>query len=212
MRYRWLAWLPALPILALATSAAAPPAADEPDEEERQYRAAVARRALEENCLICHAEDMIKSQRLTPAQWKAEVEKMVGWGAPLPKEQQDLLIDDLSSRYSDKTPAVAPAHMRYEDALTRILPTESDRSSPTGDADRGAKLYAVNCASCHGPDAQGAELGPNLVEKPVLYRPADYNEVVRKGRGRMPGAQAVLMPDQQADILAWLRTRRYTVQ
>src|SRR5262249_1925769 len=44
------------------------------DDEDAAYHEAMIRRSLEENCLICHTEDIIGGQRLTPAQWKAEVE------------------------------------------------------------------------------------------------------------------------------------------
>ncbi|MEM1152147.1 MAG: c-type cytochrome [Pseudomonadota bacterium] len=30
------------------------------------------------------------------------------------------------------------------------------------DADRGARLFAQECAACHGADAMGAEVGPDL--------------------------------------------------
>ena len=45
--------------------------------------------------------------------------------------------------------------------------------------------------------------------KPVLLRPAEFRTVVRQGLRRMPGFQAVLKPDQENDVLAWLRGRRY---
>jgi mono/diheme cytochrome c family protein len=81
---------------------------------------------------------------------------------------------------------------------------------PAGaDSTRGASLYATHCGTCHGAEARGGDLGTCLVEKPVLLRPADYAEVVRKGRRRMPGFAAALKPEQEADILAWLRTRRF---
>ena len=57
------------------------------DEDEAAYEAKVAERQLEENCLICHEDTMITRQRLTPIQWKAEVEKMILWRAPLPAER-----------------------------------------------------------------------------------------------------------------------------
>ena len=44
---------------------------------------------------------------------------------------------------------------------------------PPGDPTRGATLYATHCANCHGARGQGDELGPNLVEKPVLLRRGD---------------------------------------
>ena len=66
-----------------------------------------------------------------------------------------------------------------------------------------------NCANCHGADGQGSELGPNLVEKPALLHTAAFAEVVRTGRGRMPGFASLLDPQAGSDVLAWLRTRRY---
>lgn len=198
-------------LLALAASAAAPPADLAQDDEDRAYQAGLARRAMQDNCLICHSEEMIASQRLTVAQWKTEVEKMVGWGAPLLPEQQAMLIDYLANQFSDRTPRAEPARMSYQSALAAVEPLADPASAQEADAARGSKLYALNCANCHGVDAQGAELGPNLVEKPVLFRRGDYQELVRKGRRRMPGLQPVLNPAQEDDILAWLRQRRYRV-
>lgn len=198
-------------LLALAASAAAPPADEDQDDEDRAYQAGLARRAMQDNCLICHSEEMIASQRLTAAQWKTEVEKMVGWGAPLPPEQQTMLIDYLASQFSDRTPRAEPARLSYQAALAAVQPQAELAAAPEADTERGAKLYALNCANCHGADAQGAELGPNLVEKPVLFRRGDYQQLVRNGRRRMPGLQPVLNPAQEDEILAWLRQRRYRV-
>ena len=36
------------------------------DDEDAAFREAMVRRSLQENCLICHTEDMIAGQRLTP--------------------------------------------------------------------------------------------------------------------------------------------------
>ena len=62
---------------------------------------------------------------------------------------------------------------------------------------------AAQCATCHGPDARGADLGTCLVEKEVLLRPADYDEVVRKGRRRMPGFAAANQVIGRMARLAW---------
>lgn len=211
MRNVWVFACIAPLLLALAASAAAPPADEAQDDEDRAYQAGLARRAMQDNCLICHSEEMIASQRLTIAQWKTEVEKMVGWGAPLPPDQQTMLIDYLANQFSDRTPRAEPARMSYQAALAAVQPHVEPAAAPEADPERGAKLYALNCANCHGVDAQGAELGPNLVEKPVLFRRGDYQDVVRKGRRRMPGLQPVVNPTQEDDILAWLRQRRYQV-
>jgi ubiquinol-cytochrome c reductase cytochrome c subunit len=193
---------------ALLPGRAAPPSPKDVDEEERADRLALAGRLVRDNCLICHSEEMIERLRLTPAQWKSEVEKMVGWGAPLSKEQEPLAIEFLADAYSVGKPLAPPSRISYEGAMATVR-AEPTTAPPRGDADRGAALYVAHCATCHGPAALGGDLGPNLVEKPVLLRTAEYRDVVRRGLRRMPGFQAVLKPEQEDDMLAWLRRRRY---
>jgi hypothetical protein len=50
-----------------------------------------------ETCLVCHGEDVIRQQRLTPAQWEREINKMTGWGARVDSEQRETLLDYLMS-------------------------------------------------------------------------------------------------------------------
>jgi sulfite oxidase len=45
------------------------------------------------NCLICHNDDVIRQQRLTRAQWTAEINKMTGWGARVDDAGRDALLD-----------------------------------------------------------------------------------------------------------------------
>jgi mono/diheme cytochrome c family protein len=208
-------------LLALGLAAAlapAPPAQDTPrkardaatdDPEDREARELMARRAVEDNCLICHADELVAGQRLTPKQWKAEVEKMVGWGSPLPPEMQGPVVEYLSARYPDTAPPPELHRTSYPEAARRVGPEDLQTDLPAQDVERGGPLYVRHCANCHASDGQGAELGPNLVEKPVLLRSNDYSEIVRKGRGRMPGFSTLLSPSEEAQILAWLRARRY---
>ena len=179
------------------------------EEQDRQESRTVMRRAVTENCLICHSEELISSQRLTPKQWKAEVEKMVGWGSPLPKDLHETLTDFLSAEYPEKGATAKLDRLSLAQALQSVLPQADLAARPPGSTDRGAPLYASQCANCHGPDGQGAELGPNLVEKLVLARSNDYEKVVDQGVGRMPGFAALLNSEAKADILAWLRGRTY---
>jgi cytochrome c5 len=50
-------------------------------------------------CLVCHEDDLIESQRLSRAGWVREVDKMIRWGAAVPAEEKDGLIDYLAARY-----------------------------------------------------------------------------------------------------------------
>ena len=203
--------------LALLESAVAPgrgsaPARQAPqdDDDDAALRDAMARRSLEENCLICHTEDMISGQRLSPAQWKAEVDKMLGWGAPLPKESAAPLVEYLAKRYSDREAPPVPTRARLQDVDS--YEGKGDRGGPVPggvDPARGDKLYTANCATCHGPTALGADLGPALVGKAILDHPDDYNRIVNQGLRRMPGTRLIMNAKDQADVLAWLRHRSY---
>jgi mono/diheme cytochrome c family protein len=205
-------WMSAVAGIALLGAFRPLPGGPVEDDEERQERLAVSKRAMQENCLICHSEELITTARLTEKQWKAEVEKMVGWGSPLPKEQQDPLIEYLASQYPDTAPPAPLRTMSLAEAEATIRPLAPNRPQPVGDPARGAPLYASQCANCHGPDGRGAELGPNLVGIPRLLRPKEFNGYVRHGLNRMPGFAAVLKPEQEADILAWLRQKRYPAE
>ena len=50
-------------------------------------------------CLTCHDEGMMVQQRLTPAQWDREVNKMTGWGAPLKPEDREAILKYLSTNF-----------------------------------------------------------------------------------------------------------------
>jgi mono/diheme cytochrome c family protein len=175
------------------------------DDADRQERLALGKRAFEENCLMCHAAEMAAGQRLTSAQWTTEVDKMIGWGAPLPPELKDDLLAYLTSSFSPSAAPAALARIKLAQALAPIAP---EPNLPSGDAARGAPLYVAQCANCHGPDGRGAELGTSLVEKPVLNRPSEFSTVIRAGRRRMPGFDKVLTGAQVVDIFAWLREQR----
>jgi cytochrome c oxidase cbb3-type subunit 3 len=180
------------------------------DDEDAAYREALVRRSLQENCLICHTEDMIASQRLTPAQWKTEVEKMVNWGAPLPREATGPLIDYLARRYSDREATTAPNRAALEEVDS--LEVSADRGAPAsaaGEPSRGERLYAANCATCHGPTALGGDLGPALVGKPILDHSREYDRIIDQGLRRMPGFRLIMSRRDQGDVLAWLRRRAY---
>ena len=78
--------------------------------------------------------------------------------------------------------------------------------------ERGAKLYAANCAGCHGPAARGGVGAPDLVrsslvlddEKGILIAP-----VLRNGRPDQGMPKPELTEAQIGDIVAWLHLQTY---
>lgn len=186
------------------------PAPAQQDDDDAAMRESIARRSLEENCLICHSMDLIAGQRLTPAQWKAEVVKMIGWGSPLPKEAADPVTEYLARHYSEREPSPAPTLATLKDVDSYEIP-RGQHAPATVEADlqRGEKLYATTCANCHGPTALGGDLGPALVHKAILDRPTDYHRILFEGLRRMPGNKQTLKPEDSVAILAWLRSLSY---
>lgn len=165
----------------------------------------MAEQSLEANCLVCHEMRMITSQRLTPAQWKAEVDKMINWGAVASAGERELITDYLARRY----PAEAD---RAPDEFITLAAVESpeiidpDEEPIEGDPVEGERLYKSLCSACHGPTAIGGDLGPSLANRAIIGHAAAYNQIVRDGlRLRMPPFKTALNDQQQRDILVWLR-------
>lgn len=183
------------------------------DPEEREFLRVTAQRAVLENCTICHSHDLIVSQRLTGAQWKSEVEKMIGWGSPLPKDDQAKVVAYLAEEYALASAPLKVATLSLREAIEPEEP-ESHGESRTRDLpipasvpSDGRKAFIKDCANCHGIDGQGAELGPNLVEKAILSRPREYSKIIGQGKGRMPAFGKRV--DPETNMLIWLRSLRY---
>ena len=75
--------------------------------------------------------------------------------------------------------------------------------------DRGKAVYGVNCAFCHGSDAGGGEVGPNLLRSSVvlsdmsgeLIAPLIHGSRVDKGMPRIEMTEG-----QISDVASWLHS------
>jgi DMSO/TMAO reductase YedYZ molybdopterin-dependent catalytic subunit len=57
---------------------------------------------LKSSCLTCHDADVIQQQRLTRAQWDAEINKMTGWGARVTDAERRELLDYLANAFGTR--------------------------------------------------------------------------------------------------------------
>lgn len=74
----------------------------------------------------------------------------------------------------------------------------------------GQRLFATNCAMCHGADAGGNKGFPNLRDNDWLYggSPQQITESIAQGRkGTMPAWKGVLTEQQIDDVTAWITTK-----
>ena len=69
-------------------------------------------------CLACHGRDLTEQQRLTPAGWTREVEKMMRWGARV----SDAERPDSSTIWPRSTDAADSAHLRLSSRPRRMAP------------------------------------------------------------------------------------------
>lgn len=183
-------------------------AAQEDDRETIQP--AQARQALtliHARCAVCHTTDLIVQQRLPADRWTVTIEKMMHWGADLSKEEAAAVLKFVTARYHSGAPDQLPS---IEEELAMIAPAVGPRPGlegpVTGEASRGAGLYAHNCQACHGEGAVGGA-GPKLARNTILKNEGAFWETVLHGRGPMPAWGAVLSHQEIADIHAWLASR-----
>jgi len=90
-------------------------------------------------------------------------------------------------------------------ALALALP-----ASHAADVARGAKIYALHCASCHG--ATGVSVmptAPNFARSERMLQPdVQLLMAIKAGRAAMP-AYAGVLPDRDIyDVIAYMRTLR----
>jgi len=79
--------------------------------------------------------------------------------------------------------------------------------APQAVIDRGKSTFGVSCAFCHGSDARGGEIGPNLLRSAVVLE--DQNgeliaPIVHGGRVQQGMPRIDLNDTQISDVAAWL--------
>jgi mono/diheme cytochrome c family protein len=90
-------------------------------------------------------------------------------------------------------------------------------STESGDANRGAQLYAANCQSCHGVEGKGGPAAGSIVDASYLSLVSDQylRTITIAGRPdwshpnwkQYPGGQP-LTSNQVSDLVAWLTSKR----
>ena len=82
----------------------------------------------------------------------------------------------------------------------------AQNSAPTGDADKGKKLYtSYGCYECHGREAHGGSAGARLAPRPIPL--SVLMMYVRHPAGQMPPYTSKVVSDAEVtDIYAFLKS------
>lgn len=83
---------------------------------------------VQARCTACHDADLIAQQRLSRPGWGRSLDKMGGWGAVVPAEDRDVLLDYLAAHFA-------------------VTPVASHPAAAAGDA-----VYRRACLVCHEAD------------------------------------------------------------
>ena len=78
------------------------------------------------------------------------------------------------------------------------------------DTTKGAELYRLHCAGCHGGDGRPVmPMAPDFSRPTTLLKPdLTLLAAIRAGRGAMPAYQGLLRDREILDVVAYLRTFR----
>jgi cytochrome c oxidase cbb3-type subunit 3 len=153
-----------------------------------QFAMAEGRASFGDNCAACHGAGGQGARgypNLNDDAWL--------WGGKLGDIQHTITVG-VRSTAPDTHQSQMPAFGRdgilkpeQIDDLTEYVVFLSGRPSDKGAVGRAAKLFADNCAMCHGPGGKGdrAMGAPNLTDNDWLYGPerADIRDQIWNGHG-----------------------------
>lgn len=90
--------------------------------------------------------------------------------------------------------------------LQGVLPGVAGAANPT----RGAELYSIHCASCHGAGGRPVLPGAPDLSRPTALLKPDLSLLgsIRNGKGAMPAYAGLLRDRDILDLVSHLRTFR----
>lgn len=130
------------------------------------------REAFQKICGACHSTETVTSQRRTRAQWQENIQSMIGRGAKGTDEEFSLILDFLSLNYGatgGRGAAPPPTMAGGRGRGPAFSPGPADKQViDEAAAQRGRKVYAAECITCHGTHARGGDKGADLVRSEVV--------------------------------------------
>ncbi|HUW74445.1 MAG TPA: cytochrome-c oxidase, cbb3-type subunit III [Methyloceanibacter sp.] len=182
------------------------------DPELLNFALAGGAAAFGDNCAPCHgrgAQGFPGYPNLRDDAWL--------WGGSLDDIHQTIQhgirADDSGTRNS-QMPAFGKLGMLKPDQVSDTAEYVLSLSGNAGDqaaADRGAKIFAANCAACHGPDGKGNQaLGaPNLSDELWLYggdKSTVVETITNSRSGMMPAWSERLDPATVKELAIYVHS------
>ena len=164
-----------------------------------------SREAFREVCGACHSVETVTSQRRTRAQWQENINSMIARGAKATPEEFALILDYLTILYgpAPATPPPAPPGGRGGRG-NAFAPGPADKQIiDEAAANRGRKVYAAECITCHGTHARGSDRGADLIRSEIVLHDrygSTLGPFLRKGHPTQTTPAAQLTDAQIQDL------------
>jgi mono/diheme cytochrome c family protein len=135
-----------------------------------------AKEAFLKICGECHTVETATAQRRTRAQWQENINSMIARGAKGSDQEIALILDYLTSLYGPAAPggrgaatAATAATAGGRGPGNAFSPGPADKHVvDSAAAERGRKVYAAECITCHGTHARGGDKGADLIRSEVV--------------------------------------------
>jgi mono/diheme cytochrome c family protein len=125
-----------------------------------------ARDAFLRVCGACHSVETVTSQRRTRAKWQESITSMIARGAKGTDEEFSLILNYLAAQYGPSSPG-GRSGGRGRGAAFSPGPADKQVIDEAA-ANRGRKVYAAECITCHGPHARGTDRGADLIRSEIV--------------------------------------------
>lgn len=164
---------------------------------------APGRDTVERVCGACHPATVVMGRGRTREEWGQVVASMITRGAKGSAADFETVTNYLAKNLPAKASAGAGP------ARHTLSAGPKDRQAiDEAAARRGERIYAADCASCHGPLARGTEQGPDLVRSVTLlhdrYGDTLTAYLVKQHPAAAGTAMASLTGDQIKDLSHFL--------
>jgi competence ComEA-like helix-hairpin-helix protein len=97
-------------------------------------------------CSACHGLDLATDQKKTKDAWKETVDRMVGYGAEVTKEQQEAIVNYLAAHFGAAADAPKAAQVNAKAEPKTELNASMMPEGP------GKAVILRECTTCHAPD------------------------------------------------------------
>ena len=176
-----------------------------------------AREAFLKVCGTCHAVETATAQRRTRAQWQENINSMIARGAKGSEQEFALILDYLASQYGPAVPggrgAATAATAGGRGRGNAFSPGPADKHVvDSSAAERGRKVYAAECITCHGTHARGGDKGADLIRSEVILHDrygSTIGPFLKKGHSTQTTPPAKLTAEQIEDLSHTLHQEVY---